>query len=166
MPQASQPNSPTLQETRDWLIPTFNQNATETRSFVCGDGENRTQEQTSKITSYAPDGTTLDIQQVSSGMYGESNRTAHLILGTLFADVHVQKHSLVGGGSCHWEPNAWFQIVIIASKPITVMSGGVAKQENSITILFDDESMATRCAAAMQHLIALAGGISPKPPPF
>jgi hypothetical protein len=166
VPQASQPSSATVEETIDWLVPTFNQTADETRSFNCSDGDRREQKQTSRIVRYAKDGTTLDILQESSGMYGDSSNTYHLTLGKLFTNAVVQRHNLVGGGSCHWVPNAWFQIVIIASQQGGIVSNEKSENKQNITILFDDETMANRCAAAISHLITRAGGFTPKPPPF
>jgi hypothetical protein len=168
-PQSASVDSVSWQDTIAWLVPAFNQNAAETRSFKCGDGQDRTQEEQSQIVQYATDGTGLVIRQTSSGMYGDSDRTAHLTLSTLNPNVRANRHDLTGGGSCHWVPNAWFQIVLVVTDPkdaINIVSGGTSKQERYVTILFDDESMATRCAAALSHLITLAGGKAPKPPPF
>jgi hypothetical protein len=57
-------------------------------------------------------------------------------------------------------------IIVTTDRDTIAPDDEPSKPEPILELEFFDESMAKRCAAAISHLITLAGGKLRKPPPF
>jgi hypothetical protein len=183
LPQVSQTASPTWQETIEWLIPAFSQNARSNRTFRCyGRGGTpivRKYSDSAEIAKYyysTPSGITdLDLKMRFRDSDSENGDTdeednVRLPLNTLSPDISVNKHDLITSSPCSWDRSAFYEVFIASTdrkKTITYLDANATdKYVSTITIEFSDESMAKRCASALSHLIVLAGGKTTKPPPF
>jgi hypothetical protein len=94
----------------------------------------------------------------------------HIALAALNPHVWVDTTNLQIGGICYKDRSAKYSVVLAVTdiEPgITALGDNVEERHPGyIEIGFSDESMAKRCASALSHLIVLAGGKPPKPPPF
>jgi len=173
--QTPQPSSATWQETIEWLVPTFNQNARVAWTTTCGGSSpfERAYSESSSIQKYSSSAsgvTDLNLRvEVSNGDHGFVN-DYRIALAALNPDVGVDKTNLQSGGACSNDRSAKYVVFIAATaleQGITALGDNVYERNpRYIEIGFSDESMARRCASALSHLIVLAGGKTPKPPPF
>ncbi len=178
VPQTPEGTSPTWDETINRLGPTFLSSANATTTSTCNGEPATTDSEKATITRYTYTTTAvaeLYVRQISqTGAWSRRqgmllnpaiDQTWHLTLNTLSPNIRITTYDRPGGGPCHYDNQPWYTLIIVTTDGDTIVSDK-GEAQSVLDINFFDESMAKRCAAALSHLITLAGGKPRKPPPF
>jgi hypothetical protein len=158
----------------EWLTPAFNTNARISWTTTCGGAApfERSYAESSSIQNHdtsSPVINALDLHQAVSNGDQSFVNSYRLNLAALDPSVSVSKENLQSSGACSKDRSVKYVMFIAATATmgITALGNSVYRRNPPyIEIAFADEAIAKRCAAALSHLMVLAGAKLPKLPPF